>query len=87
MLLITLMMVLFYSSAPVSHDIVTVSQHEEYQDPETADCVDKKPNEWPNCNNYNTWFFCNVINRENWHVRVNQSGTMHKAQPGFADPP
>lgn len=32
-LLITLMM--FYSSVPVRHDSMTVSQHEQYQHPET----------------------------------------------------
>ena len=34
-LLITLTMALFCSSVPVSHDSVTVSQHTQYQDPET----------------------------------------------------
>ncbi len=34
-LLTTLMMALFYSSVLVSHDSVTVSQHAQYQDPET----------------------------------------------------
>ncbi len=32
---ITLVMALFCSSVPVRHDSVTVSQHEQYQDPET----------------------------------------------------
>ena len=31
----TLTMALLYSSVPVSHDSVTVSQHAQYQDPET----------------------------------------------------
>lgn len=29
------MLFLFYAMAPVSHDCVTESQHEQYQDPET----------------------------------------------------
>ncbi len=33
--LITLTMAVFYLSVPVSQDSVTVSQHEQYQDPET----------------------------------------------------
>lgn len=35
-LLVILMMALFHSSVPVSHDHVTVSQHEIQQDPEVA---------------------------------------------------
>ncbi len=34
MLLITLTMVLFYSSVPLRRDSVTVGQHAQYQDPE-----------------------------------------------------
>ncbi len=34
--LITLTMALFYSSVPVSHGSVTVSQRAQYQDPEAA---------------------------------------------------
>lgn len=35
-LLITLIMALYISAVPVSHDSVTVSRHAKYQDPETG---------------------------------------------------